>query len=193
MINAQHCQRQYDRSHELAQAVNILTLMPDEIRSIISESVLNLMHQEYEETMQEKHYRSLGSDKILGLHKAEHRRRAYDQNPILHRAMSHFYILSETAQDYMGKHILAMLNYIQSYLDTCGELQQDPSLEDVAAITQRYIEKGSAETEAFLKELWNKFYIKVFGHSETSNPSRKLDEDIGSTQEGMKISKLDLD
>jgi hypothetical protein len=196
MTNAQYSQRQYDRSPELAQAVRMLLLMPNEIGSIIAEGMLSMMDKEFEEILQERHYRSLGSDKIMGLHKSQNRRRAYDQNPILHKAMSHLYLLSGSGQDYMARHILALLSYIQRYLDSCGEFQQEPSLEDVVSVTKTYIEKGSVEVEGFLTKLREEFVLKIFGPK--GNPDLLLQqiaspEALNSDEQGMKIQKLNLE
>lgn len=195
MSEIQHNQRLYDRNPELAQSVKMLTLMPDEVRSIISEGILTLIQDEVREVMREKHYRSIGSYKILGLHKTQNRRRAYDQNPILRKAISRLYILSDDAQDTIGKHILAILNFIHRYFEDCTELEQPLSLEDIAAITNRYIENGSEEVEKFLKSLRNEFYIKLHGHPEPVDTiaPRISPEDINSNRKGMKINALDLE
>jgi len=193
MSNSQQCQRLYDRSPELVQAVKVLTLMPDEVRSIVSEGILTLIQEEFKETMREKHYRSIGSYKILGLHKTQNRRRAYDQNPILRKAISRLYILSDSAQDTIGKHIVAILEFIQRYFEDCTELQQELSLDDIAAITNRYIENGSEDVEQFLKSLRNEFYIKLHGHPEPVNSftSQISSVDIASNRKGMKINMLE--
>lgn len=187
-------QRQYDRSQELVQAIKLLTLMPDEIRSILGEGILTMMQREFEELMEEKHYRSLGSHKILSLHKTKNRRRAYDQNPILHKAISQLYILSEPTQDKMGKHILSLLNFIQQYFEDCTELEQELSMEDIAAITDRYIEKGSDDVKDFLKKLRDEFYHRIHGHAEADEleGSELLPENINSNKKGMRINKLEI-
>jgi len=193
MSDSQQCQRLYDRSPELVQAVKVLTLMPDEVRSIVSEGILTLIQEEFKETMREKHYRSIGCYKILGLHKTQNRRRAYDQNPILRKAISRLYILSDSAQDTIGKHIVAILEFIQRYFEDCTELQQQLSLEDIAAITNRYIENGSEDVDQFLKSLRNEFHIKLHGYPEPVNSitPQALPVDIASNRKGMKINTLE--
>jgi len=186
--------RQYDRSRDLVQAVRVLTLMPDEVRTILSEGIIALMQQEFDEAMEEKHYRSLGSYKVLSLHKTKNMRRAYDQNTILHKAISRLYILSDEAQDAMGSHILELLNFIQKYFQDCTELQQDVALDDVAAITDCYVEKGSEDVQNFLNMVREEFYRRLHGTPESdSNPSdgEQLAE-IASNQTGMKV-KLELE
>jgi hypothetical protein len=184
--------RQYDRSTELVQAVKVLVLMPDEVRSIISEGIIAMIQQEFEEAMQLKHYRSLGAYTVLSLHKTQNRRRDYDQNPVLHKAISRLYILSESRQDDIGRHIRAMVEIIKEYFDTCEKLQRDVSMEDVANITTRYIEEGSTEALAFLQMLKTEF-IACLKHKPVPNGKPETPVEIATDNQGMRVHKLEIE
>jgi len=166
--------RWHDRQPQLAQAVRALCLMPDEVCTIISESVILLMHRDFREVLLDKQFRTLGHEKILGLHKSKNRRREYDVNDTLHKAMNTLYLLSHESQDYVAREVMTMVEYIQRYLATCYEFQQNASAEDVARITKSYVEEGSEEVEFFLQNLREMFYLQGF--------SRRSDQPPAATQ-----------
>jgi hypothetical protein len=70
--------RWYDRHARLAQGVKLLILLPDEIKTIISEAMITLANREFDATEQESAFRTLGSEKIMGLHKSKNLMREYD-------------------------------------------------------------------------------------------------------------------
>src|SRR5690242_14856760 len=90
--------RWYDRQPKLSQAFKLIILLPDEVRSIISESLMLIANREFNANERENSFRTLGHDKILGLHKSKNKRREYDQNELLHKAMNYLYILSDDNQ-----------------------------------------------------------------------------------------------
>src|SRR5687768_3105757 len=141
MSEAKSFKRWYERQPRLAQAVHLLTILPDEIRSILGEAMLVLANKEFEATKYETG-RSLGGDKVLGLYKSKNKRREYDQNETLHKAMNYLYILSEENQDFMADHVLNLLEYIQTYFASCQEFKANPSFDDVATIASTYVESG---------------------------------------------------
>ncbi len=167
--------RWHDRQPQLAQAVRSLCLLPDEVCTIVSGSLIQLMHRDFKEVLLDKQFRTLGHEKILGLHKSKNRRREYDGNDTLHKAMNTLYLLSNEGQDYVANEVMTMMNYIQRYLTTCHEFQQDAAPEDVARITNTYVERGSAEVEAFLQNMKETFYLQG-SNSRKTKAFQKLDD-----------------
>jgi hypothetical protein len=189
-------QRWYERQPKLAQAVKLMIVLPDEVRSIIGEATMQLADREFEATRYAESSRSLGGDKVLGLYKSKNKRREYDQNEVLHNAMNYLYILSEENQDFMANHILHMLDYIQQYFATCREFNQVPSLEEVAAMTQQYVSRGSIEVERFLQSLRSRFSSLP---RNIVQPAPEVSPPAGETvttkddRTGMRIKKLEMD
>ncbi len=194
--------RWYDRQPKLSQAFKLIIILPDEIRSIISESLMLIANREFDAHERENSFRTLGSDKILGLHKSKNKRREYDQNELLHKAMNYLYVLSDDNQDFMADHILALVTYIQKYFATCQEFKAEPTLEAVAQVTHTYVEKGTTEVERFLSALREEFYLKLVSPSKGGKkpvqdilanlPTPKENTTTQDNQMGMKVKKLDL-
>ncbi len=158
--------RWYDRQPKLAQAVRLMFLFPVEIKSLICEGLMVIANREFEINEANNSFRTLGADKVLGMHKSKNRRREYDQHDTLHKAMNYLYILSEGNQDLMADHILQLVNYIHQYLSTCQAFKQEPTVEEVARITTTYVEKGNKEVELFLDQLRKEFHRKIMKREE---------------------------
>jgi len=154
--------RWYDRHTRLAQGVKLLILMPDEVKTIISEAMIALANREFDNLERENTIRTLGSEKVMGLHKSKNRRREYDVNETLHKAMNYLYMLSDEGQDFMSDHILNMVKYIHQYFGTCKEFQVNSEPETVAKVTDTYVNSGAPGVEKFLQQLREEFYVKHF-------------------------------
>src|SRR5436853_556626 len=128
MSQPQTYKRWYDRQPKLSQAFKLIIILPDEVRSIISESMILLANREFDSNDPTQSFKTLGSEKVMGLHKSKSKRREYDQNELLHKAMNYLYILSDANQDFMAEHILKMVDYIQKYLGACREFKAEPTL-----------------------------------------------------------------
>lgn len=187
--------RWYDSRPKISKASRLLFIFPYEIQSIISEATLYLASRELKEDERMRSIRSLGSEKILGLHKSKNRRREYDENPLLHQAMNYLYVLSEEKREFMAEHILKMIQYIQHYLETCNLIGAEPQMTEVAMITKTYINSGEEAAELFLKKLRYEFLQKMRNGKPPSMDNDSITEFLNNIaqQDGasMKISKAD--
>jgi hypothetical protein len=161
MSDAPFYNRWYDRHVNLSLAVKLLLLFPDAVQSIVCEAIMLIADREFDANEKMKSFRTLGRERILGLYKSKNKRRDYDQNELMHRAMNYLFILSEDNREFMADHILKMVQYIEHYFQTCHRAQMNPSPETIADITRTYMENGGKETEQFLHQLREEFYQKL--------------------------------
>ncbi len=157
----QHYKRWYDRTAELSEASRMLMLLPDQITEIVCEAVVKLANREFQVKEKIKTFRSLGTDKVMALHKSKKKQRKYDDSQILHKTMNYLYILSHGNQDYMAQHILKLMGYIQDYLSTVKTFNTEPSMEAIAEITQQYVDRGSQDVEKFLTILKERLHQEM--------------------------------
>ncbi len=160
-IQIQHYKRWYDRTPELSEASRVLMLLPDEITEIVCEAVVKMANREFQVKEKIKTFRSLGTDKVMALHKSKKKQRKYDDSQILHKTMNYLYILSHANQDYMAHHILKLMSYIQEYLSTVKTFNAEPSMDTIAEITQQYVERGSKDVEKFLTILKERLHQEM--------------------------------
>jgi hypothetical protein len=166
--------RWYERQPQLAQAVKLLTMLPDEVTTILSEALIALSNEEFKNTEKTSAIRSVGSEKIMGVHKSKNRRREYDVNETLHKAMNYLYVLTEEGQDNMAAHVLDMVKFIHQYFSTCLEFKIDSKPEEVASITHKYVEGGSPAVDNFLHKLRQEFQVKSVSGKKTSDDAPDL-------------------
>ena len=186
--------RWYDRNPKLSMAVRLMLILPDEIKSILAEGTMIIANREFKISEKENSFRTLGPEKVMGIYKSKNKRREYDHNPTLHKAMNYLYIMSEGNQDYMASHIVALVGFIQYYLSTCQAFEAEPSLEDVATITKLYIDMGKIEVEDFLGKLRQEFHNRLMEGLTTPDPPPVDFLDTAQVQEtdgGMQIRSLE--
>lgn len=202
MIEKSNYKRWYDRQPKLAKAVQLISLMPNEIKTIVCEALMVIANRELDQSEQDNSFRTLGSEKIMGVHKAKNKRRDYDRNEMLHKTMTYLYILSDDGQDQIADHILNMVHYIQQYFQACQEFKVEPQLEQIGEITRHYIERGGKEVQIFLRNLREAFSLKFKSEEHSLSPEELLSRlaskasdqktRMKDDQSGMKVSKLKL-
>lgn len=175
--------RWYDNKPNIVKSVKLLETFPPEIQKIIAEGIIDLANSEYEASEILKSYKSLGSEKIMGLHKSQSKSRTLDQTPETFKAMSYMYVLSPENQNFMAQKIVEVSEFIFQYFKTCQVFSEKPSTEEVRTITETYIQKGSKETEQFLAALAN--IVSKRRQEEQEATSQYLYED---SKHGMRIS-----
>lgn len=183
--------RWYDRQPKLAQAVRVLMLFPDEIKGVISEGIMLIANREFVTDEDRNSVRTLGSEKIMGLHKSKNKRREYDQAELPHKAMNYLYILSNENQDFMAEHILKMVQYIQQYLSTCRVFQAEPTVEHIAELTDMYIKMGSDKVEEFLNKLREEFFHRMLAAKDIVPPEDFLENIVMDEMQGLKLRVKD--
>jgi hypothetical protein len=166
--------RWYDRQPKLAQGVRMLILLPDEIRTIIGEALIALANNEFDVNKHSAALRTLGNEKIIGLHKSKNRRREYDDNETLHKAMNYLYLLSDQGQDFMADHILKMMKHITLYFSACVEFQVNSNPEEIATLAATYVSSGDAGVAQFLDMLREEFYSRLFSKNQSAQASTDL-------------------
>jgi hypothetical protein len=153
--------RWYDLDPTVSKAVRLLESFPSDIQTLISEGALRLAEQECRINELMANLRSLGPEKVLGIHKSKNKRRAYDQNLAVHHAMNALYALSQVNRQLIGERVLDLMNCILEYIRVCKGYEIDPSVEEVGAIAQAYVELGPEEAKALLQYLEKRFKNKL--------------------------------
>ncbi|MEB3287243.1 MAG: hypothetical protein VKJ04_07040 [Vampirovibrionales bacterium] len=108
--------RWYDNIPELAQAVRLLERVPENVSSIICESVVNSHEYNGEDNTSEDYgLKKLGAQKVLGLMKSKTKRRWYDQHPVIHRAFNTLYMMDDTLRYETAIRILVALEALKQH------------------------------------------------------------------------------
>lgn len=179
--------RWYDRNAQLSQAVRVVMIFPDEIKDIICIGLMFLANKEFQIQEQLSNFRSVGSDKIMGLHKSKNRRREYDDNATMHKMMNYLYILQHENQDFMAEKTLDLVNYIQEYLSAVQVFQANMSLEEVADITNAYVKEGGEEAQQLLTSIKQKLHQELLASGKIDENTKAADF-IEDVMDGSRIS-----
>ncbi|MBX2860294.1 MAG: hypothetical protein KTR14_03605 [Vampirovibrio sp.] len=150
MSNVASSRRWYDDKPLLSETIKNLLSLPYSLQLVIVEGVVYLLNKECEAQHLIRALRSVGHQNVTGLHKSKNRRRQYDANPYLHKAMNYLLILSTEGQALIAEQVQELLECNLEYFKTCKEFGGDSDLKDVAELTSVYVEQGN---EAALQQV----------------------------------------
>jgi len=145
--------RWYDQNKTLSTSIQMLESFPMEIQGLIADSMIVVAERECKADKLMDELKSLGAEVVLGLYKSKNKRRGYDDNPSMHKAMNYLYILPDTNRTFMGEQIRDVIQHVYTYFQACKSANIEPNLQDVATITKTYGQAGAVETQAVVQKL----------------------------------------
>ena len=145
--------RFYDQDPLVSQAIHLLLLLPGEIQTLVAECTARIAESEYRANELMHNTKSLGSDKILALYKSKQKKREYDQNPLIHRALTYLMLLSEENRRLIASRIVGLISQINDYLRSCQASAMAPSIEHMRDIRSTYLKLGPEEASRKVKHI----------------------------------------
>jgi hypothetical protein len=150
-------QRWYDAYPHLVQSLKMFQNFPPQILDIILAGVIEVAENECRVNEIIQSLKTLGTEKVMALHKSKSRRRGYDKNPQLHKTMNYIYVLSESNRKLMAEKMLSLVQFIIEYLKTCQAFQMAPSEEQVGLLTSTFVRRGDTTARQLMAEIREKF------------------------------------
>jgi hypothetical protein len=99
----------------------------------------------------------LGTEKVLAIYKSKQKKRIYDKNAAVHKAINYLMVLSENNRLWISKRIVGLMAYLQDYLKTCRLYSAPPTQQSVDALTNVYVKFGPEEVKSYLKAVEAEF------------------------------------
>ncbi len=174
--------RWYDKRPKVSHSVSLISALPASVQSIIAKGIVTMANDEFKANETLESLRTLGSDKVMSLHKAQKKQRTIDSNPHMHQAMSHLYILSPENQDLLAERVIELMGFIREYFDTCKQSTQEPTEKHIIDLTDSYVQSGSEDAKLFLSQI-EEHFLKGVSLSVQRSGVEEVHEDRG----GMRI------
>jgi hypothetical protein len=149
--------RFYDQESSVSQAVELLLVLPNDMQSIIADGISLIAEQEFRANELMNELKSLGTEKVLAVYKSKQRKRAYDKNQAVHRAINYLMVLSENNRLWISKRIVGLMAHLQDYLKTCRLYSAQPTQQSVDQLTTVYVKFGPDEVKSYLKAVEAEF------------------------------------
>jgi hypothetical protein len=138
-----------------------LSLLPNEIVSVLCESLLEIAEHEFGADEYIKNHRSLGVEKVLNLYKSKRKGRRLDQNPFSHKLTNYLYVLPEAERVEVAKHSNPLISSVFDYLRLCLENQAEPNLKHIVQLSKSYVESG----QNGIQEILSAFHTEFTSHA----------------------------
>ena len=145
--------RWYDQHSTISKSIRLMETFPPEIQDILAEGIIRLAARECQAKEMMVNLRSLGPEKVLGIFKSKNKRRAYDKNLSIHQAMNYLFILSEENRLFIAHQVIDIVNFIYGYLQDCKSYQTVSSVDDIAQLTNVYIDAGAQEAQQLFEKI----------------------------------------
>jgi predicted Zn-dependent protease with MMP-like domain len=145
--------RWHDQRPEMAQAVHFLSSLPDDLQTILGNTVIAIADKEFKVHDLLTAFKSLGHEKVLGLHQSKKKRRSYDQNPTMHKAINCIYVLPEDQQQWLSNQLLVLMKYVIKYFESHKKYGVPATADTLKMLTQAFVNGGAAEAEKTLASI----------------------------------------
>ncbi len=172
--------RWYDRSPQVSQAVRTLEKADPNFQRAIAEIVNEMTDSKNLNTRSEGGLKKVGSQKIMGLMKSKAKRRWYDENPEMHRAINHMYIMDDVQREEVALKIIVALSAMTAYQRKCLNAEDLPDFREMLSITKSVFQK---DPESLLG-----LTVRKTGNEEDPAPVFAKPRDIVDSEGGLKIS-----
>ncbi len=121
MFNQVGFTRWYDTIPELSKSIKILERMPQNLKDAVCLPISNMTSLKELAVEHDSNLKRLGSHKVMGLLKSKTKRRWYDQTPIVHKAFSFLYIMTQEQRYQVAIRMIVCIQALETYLNYCKD------------------------------------------------------------------------
>jgi hypothetical protein len=184
-------ERYYEKNPTVKTAVTLLFKFPPDIKSVLARGFCAIAENDFDAHILLQDLKSLGQEKVLALYKSNLKRREYDHDPYLSRAMNYLLILSPDNQFFLASKVLEMMAVVRDYMVLCKKYSTAIQQKLVEKITRIYVTCGLEEAAEFVSQVRREFEHLVarakIGKSHLLPPDLLPSESITSENTGMRI------
>lgn len=149
--------RFYEKNPAVHRAIDLLLTFPGDIRSILSRGFCRIAELEFKAHELIKDLKSLGKEKTLALYQSQKKRREYDHDPYLYKAMNYLMILSPEDQYFLSTKLMQLIQITRDFLALCKQHAVPLQLVLVEDLTNAFVNFGAEESKALLNRIESAF------------------------------------
>ncbi len=149
--------RFYEKNPTVKEAVTSLFGFSGDIRSILAKGMCSIAESDFNAHIRINDLKSLGKEKVLALYKSQSKRREYDLDPYLSKAMNYLMILEPSDQFFLAVKVNDMIRVVREFMDLCQVYSQKIQLAIVERLTGTYVQGGLHEAQDLLSVIHGKF------------------------------------
>lgn len=170
--------RFYDGEPSTSQAVDLMLKFPDELQTVLANSMSMVAEGDYKADEILNDLKSLGTEKVLALYKSKQKKRDYDKNPSFHRAMNYMMVMTPQNRQAISGKVLVLMGHVQEYLKVCKEKGVNPSVSTIENLAEVYVKQGNDQAKSF---------IDTVAVAPEAEDKRNMEESVKSEDLGMRI------
>lgn len=142
--------RFYEKNPTVHKAVTLLFKFPPDIRSVLAKGFCAIAESDFDAHLVIKDFKRLGAEKVLALYKSQQKRREYDTDPYLSKAMNYLMILNPDQQFFLSVKLLDLIQVVRDFMVLCKKHAMSIQLAMIEKLTSTYVHFGLSEAQEFL-------------------------------------------
>lgn len=178
--------RWYEKDPDIAGAFEAIENMPEHYRQIIAQVIVGIT-QRLKAQNRGQGLISIGSDRIMGLMKAQQKRRKIDLDKLFHKAHTNLFILPDDQRNFMAERIYISVICLNEYFEICDRQNKIPDLRELASLINEAMDKGLRAAEKFMisRNLFDHKTEVVFQSLyRRSSADHQMDTDVAAATAG---------
>lgn len=183
--------RWHDNRGELSEAFDLLEHIPTDTIPLIADGIIAKAEKDFNAGELLTALKSMGSEKIMALHKSKKRQRSYDHDPNLTKIVNYFFVLPADNQDKLATQFLEFTELVVEYMATCDSFDIEPDQNQLAQLRDLFVETGSNSARDYLEAIHKPYHDAIQSDApipiQPTEPSRQ--QIVGDSDGGMKIKK----
>jgi hypothetical protein len=185
--------RFYEKNPTVKQAITLLLKFPPDIKAILAKGFCALAEGEFNAHEMLQDLKSLGPEKVLALYQSKFKRREYDCDPNLTKAMNYLMVLTPEDQFFLALKLLELINVVREFMVLCKKHAISIQLAFIERITGIYVRYGLNEAEDFIVNTRHTFErlllqsAKILECRPLQNVGNAIDELLSNERSGMRI------
>lgn len=168
-MSSQTYVRFYEKNPTVKQAVTALFKFPGDIRTVLAKGMCAIAETDFNAHIRIRDLKSLGAEKVLALYKSEQKRRDYDADPYLSKAMNYLMILDPPDQFFLAVKVNDLIQVVQDFMVMCKQYAQQVQITVIERLTGIYVQGGLNEADDLLKVIHSRLE-QYFSQPKTPSP-----------------------
>ncbi|MDX2085986.1 MAG: hypothetical protein SFZ03_11425 [Candidatus Melainabacteria bacterium] len=154
MPEAQRPPRWYDEDPAVSQLVRSLRTLPPDCQQVFALLLSGTSDVWHQERLQD-HLRvlSVGVDRHLSLWKSKSKRRWYDRDPLMHRAMNHLLLLEPYQRKTLAERLNPAVEAVVGYVSQCQVWHRPVLPMEIGHLIRLSLNGGTDNTHQYLEHL----------------------------------------
>lgn len=142
--------RWYDTNVDVSESFTALCDMSLEYQHLFGQILILVTQRVKDQNQPSNGLTSLGSERVMGLMKSQHKRRASDKDKVMYKAFTNMFLLGDQQRGQMAERLFLSMACADEYQLVCQRLGHGANYREMGQLISETLEKGLYAGERYL-------------------------------------------